>query len=42
MLHDPDMYKDPYTFNPERFLPGDDGNVVEPDPACAAFGFGRR
>ncbi|KAL5341654.1 cytochrome P450 [Aspergillus crustosus] len=36
--HNPDVYKDPMTFKPERFL----GPVSEPDPADHVFGFGRR
>lgn len=38
MLHDPAVYKDPFTFNPERYL----GSTPEPDPLDVAFGFGRR
>ncbi|GES60447.1 cytochrome P450 [Aspergillus terreus] len=37
-LHDPAVYHDPMTFNPERFL----GSTPEPDPRKFAFGFGRR
>ena len=39
MLRDEEIYKDPETFRPERFL----GTSPEPDPALnGAFGFGRR
>ena len=37
-MHDPDIYKDPYEFRPERFL----GEKPEYDPHDVAFGFGRR
>ncbi|KAI0544513.1 cytochrome P450 [Xylaria curta] len=36
--HDPDTYKDPMEFRPERFL----GKNAEPDPLKYVFGFGRR
>ncbi|TRX88391.1 hypothetical protein FHL15_010704 [Xylaria flabelliformis] len=36
--HDPDTYKDPMEFRPERFL----GKDPEPDPLKFVFGFGRR
>ncbi|KAJ7254032.1 cytochrome P450 [Mycena haematopus] len=41
MLHDPETYPDPLTFNPERFSPENRANGLNqiPDPA---FGFGRR
>lgn len=39
MSHDPDVYRDPFTVNPERFL-SEGGHKPEPDPL--AFGFGRR
>ncbi|KAF9257588.1 cytochrome P450 [Marasmius fiardii PR-910] len=38
MLRDSDVYRDPETFNPDRFL-GDD---PEQNPRDALFGFGRR
>ncbi|TCD61489.1 hypothetical protein EIP91_008372 [Steccherinum ochraceum] len=38
ILHDESDYVDPDTFNPDRFL----SEKPEPDPARAAFGFGRR
>ncbi|KAL6787324.1 cytochrome P450 [Trichoderma sp. SZMC 28012] len=37
-LHDPDVYKDPMMFNPERFV----SPACEPDPQLYVFGFGRR
>lgn len=36
--HDPQVYHDPDTFKPERFLPP----FQEPDPAGFVFGIGRR
>ncbi|KAF7789967.1 hypothetical protein EIP86_000915 [Pleurotus ostreatoroseus] len=43
MLHDEDKYPQPERFYPERYL-REDGtlNPAAPDPAEAAFGFGRR
>ncbi|TCD61769.1 hypothetical protein EIP91_007971 [Steccherinum ochraceum] len=41
MLHDKTEYADPDDFNPSRFLPNGDCPPA-PDPARAAFGFGRR
>lgn len=38
MSHDPEVYHDPFTFKPERFL----GPNPEPDPTQLVFGFGRR
>lgn len=45
ILHDPEVYPDPHTFNPSRFLmdtpEGKKINPAVPD-SDAAFGFGRR
>ncbi|KAJ3850502.1 cytochrome P450 [Lentinula lateritia] len=38
MTHDPQVYKNPMEFNPERFL----GESPEQDPKDLVFGFGRR
>lgn len=37
-LHDPEVYEDPDSFEPERYL----SPRHEPEPNTAAFGFGRR
>ncbi|KAL2110367.1 hypothetical protein VUR80DRAFT_1251 [Thermomyces stellatus] len=37
-LHDPDVYADPDSFDPERFL----APRNEPDPSLHAWGYGRR
>lgn len=43
ILHDEEMYPQPFAFKPERFLNSEEGKVLPPDPATiAAFGFGRR
>ncbi|EAU32059.1 conserved hypothetical protein [Aspergillus terreus NIH2624] len=39
--HDPNVYRDPASFKPERFL-DTDGTAPELDPHMLAFGFGRR
>ncbi|KAJ6519905.1 cytochrome P450 [Mycena sanguinolenta] len=41
MLHDPETYPDPLTFNPERFSPENRESGLNQIPD-AAFGFGRR
>ncbi|KAF9256846.1 cytochrome P450 [Marasmius fiardii PR-910] len=42
IMHDPEVYMDPYSFTPTRFLPNKDGRLPETDPLKYAFGFGRR
>jgi len=44
MLHDPEVYPEPFEFIPERFMLKD-GSGLDPDakdPEFACFGFGRR
>jgi len=43
MLHDPNTYPNPNTFNPSRFMTPDGRfNTDIKDPFHAVFGFGRR
>ncbi|KAL7284541.1 hypothetical protein ACG7TL_001833 [Trametes sanguinea] len=42
ILHDESVYSDPDSFNPDRYSPSPEKPEGEPDPARAAFGFGRR
>ena len=41
-MHNPDVYPEPDTFNPDRFI--QDGKLRDDilDPASIVFGFGRR
>ncbi|KAI0751469.1 cytochrome P450 [Daedaleopsis nitida] len=41
MLHDPEVYSDPMSFNPERFVKTA-AHEPEVDPRTMVFGFGRR
>ena len=41
MHHDPEVYPDPFTFDPERFIEAP-GKEVQQDPRKAASGFRRR
>lgn len=38
MLHDPEVYPEPFVFDPERHL----GSKPQRDPRKICFGFGRR
>ncbi|KAH9056252.1 cytochrome P450 [Lactarius vividus] len=40
-MHDPEVYKDPMVFNPDRLV-AQPGKPAEPDPFNFAFGYGRR
>ena len=41
MCRDPQVYRKPNAFAPERFI-AHDGTLPEPDPRASFFGFGRR
>ncbi|KAF9268002.1 cytochrome P450 [Marasmius fiardii PR-910] len=42
ILHDGEVYPDPMTFNPDRFMKKDGNEELPPHPEMFAFGFGRR
>jgi hypothetical protein len=42
MLHDEEMYPEPFKFSPDRFLSKDGEKPAVLDPANVAFGYGRR
>ncbi|XP_077977545.1 steroid 17-alpha-hydroxylase/17,20 lyase-like [Glandiceps talaboti] len=42
IAHDPDSYKDPYIFRPERFLDSETGECVSAFDHFMPFGMGRR
>jgi len=41
MLHDPEIYPDPFTFDPTRHIAAP-GKPAQRDPRLACFGYGRR
>lgn len=42
ILHDPSVYTDPFTFNPDRFIKDGQLDTSVFNPHAASFGFGRR
>ncbi|RXW15746.1 hypothetical protein EST38_g10108 [Candolleomyces aberdarensis] len=42
ILHDPELYPDPYKFDPDRYIKDGKINKEVANPYSAAFGFGRR
>ena len=42
MLHDENIYPDPFKFIPERFMKDGQLNLDVRDPSNASWGFGRR
>ncbi|KAJ2917333.1 hypothetical protein MD484_g3041, partial [Candolleomyces efflorescens] len=42
ILHDPELYQNPFIFDPERFIKDGKINKEVANPFSAAFGFGRR
>ena len=41
MLHDPEIYPDPFAFNPDRYIASSQ-QPAQRDPRTICFGFGRR
>ena len=42
MLHNEEVYPDPFKFNPDRFMKDGKFNKEVRDPSHACWGFGRR
>ncbi|KAF6755368.1 cytochrome P450 98A3, partial [Ephemerocybe angulata] len=42
ILHDPNVFQDPFTFNPDRFIKNGELDKHVMNPFSAAFGYGRR
>ncbi|KAF9445987.1 cytochrome P450-like protein [Macrolepiota fuliginosa MF-IS2] len=42
ILHDPEIYRDPHEYTPDRFIKDGKLDHTVRDPSIAAFGFGRR
>jgi len=42
ILHDPEVFDDPLTYNPDRYLKDGKIDPTVRDPTVASFGFGRR
>lgn len=42
MLHNEEIYPDPFKFNPDRFMKDGKFDKSVPDPELSCFGFGRR
>lgn len=42
MLHDEEVYPDPFSFNPDRFMKDGKLDPSVRDPGHACWGFGRR
>jgi cytochrome P450 len=42
ILHDPNVFDDPETFNPDRYMKDGALDPTVRDPGVAVFGYGRR